>query len=181
MIMAAPKPLEFGFAPDGYIIDQDCFSSFRYRTIPANLNGCGWIAAYNLRKALDHDVSFDEVRQELDDLHFLKAPGPTLMCVMRKYLKLHVPQYRETIGREEALMDAQESMAGIFRYREGHEPHFTSYIRQADGSFRFFNMADDFEDCVMPMEQFIGEHCAPGTVILLWVKEGEHALPHPAD
>ena len=171
--MAAPKPLEMGFAPDGYIIDQACFSSFRYRTIPANLNGCGWIAAYNLRKALDHSVTFDEVRSELDDMHFLKAPGPTLMCVMRKYLRRYVPQYRETIGREQALMDAQESAAGIFRYREGKEPHFTSYIRQSDGSFRFFNMADDFEDCVMPMEQFINQHCAPGTVILLWVKQNE--------
>ena len=169
--MAAPKPLDLGFAQDGYIIDQDCFSSFVYRTIPANLNGCGWIAAYNLRKALDHGISFDEVRQELDDLHFLKVPGPTLMCVMRKYLKQYVPQYRETVGREEALMDAQESIAGIFRYREGREPHFTSYIRQEDGSFRFFNMADDFEDVVMPMEQFITEPCAPGTVILLWVRE----------
>ena len=170
MRMAAPKPLEYGFASDGYIIDQDCFSCFRYRTLPANLNGCGWIAAYNLRKALDHDVSFDEVRRELDEMHFLKAPGPTLMCVMRRYLRRYVPQYRETVGREEALCAARESAAGIFRYREGDEPHFTSFGREPDGSFRFFNMADDFEDCVMPMEQFIGEHCAPGTVILLSVQ-----------
>ncbi|MBR1584546.1 MAG: hypothetical protein IJ662_03280 [Clostridia bacterium] len=172
--MAAPKPLEFGFSPEGFIIDQDCFSEFQYRTIPANLNGCGWIAAYNLRRALDHSVTFDEVRQELDDLHFLKIPGPTLMCVMRKYLKQYVPEYQETVGRAEALTAAKESRAGIFRYREGHEPHFTSYIRQGDGLFRFFNMADDFEDCVMPMEQFIRDHCAPGTVILLWVKDQAH-------
>ncbi len=175
--MAALKPLEMGFAADGYIIDQDCFSSLRYRTIPANLNGCGWIAAYNLRRALDHDVAFDEVRRELDDMHFLKVPGLTLMCVMRKYLKRYVPRYRETVGREEALLAARESAAGIFRYREGHEPHFTSYVRQADGAFRFFNMADDYEDCVMSIEQFFSEHCAPGTVILLWIKENENTLP----
>jgi len=167
--MAALKPLELGFAPDGYIIDQDCFSSCQYRTLPASLNGCGWIAAYNLRKALDHDVTFDEVRRELDDMHFLKVPGPTLMCVMRKYLKQYVPQYRETVGREEARAAAQASKAGIFRYREGREPHFVSYIRLENGLFRFFNMADDFEDCVMTMDQFIGDHCAPGTVILLSV------------
>ena len=178
--MAAPKPLELGFAPDGYIIDQDCFSLFEYRTIPANLNGCGWIAAYNLRKALDHDVTFDQVRRELDDLHFLKAPGPTLMCVMRAYLRRHVPAFRETLGRREALRDAQESSAGIFRYTEGDIPHFTSYIRAEDGLFRFFNMADDFEDCTMPMEQFIREHCAPGTVILLWVKHETDDVSHPA-
>ena len=43
--LGSVKPLEMGFSPDGYITDQDCFSTFRYRTIPANYNGCGWIAA----------------------------------------------------------------------------------------------------------------------------------------
>ena len=168
--MVGNKTLEMGFSEDGYIIDQDCFFEFRYRTIPANLNGCGWIAAYNLRKYLNHEVPYDQVRHELDHMHFLRVPGPTLMCVMRKYLGRYVPQIRETVGREEALAAAEESRAGIFRYRErkGDEPHFVSYIRQGD-SFRFFNMADDFEDCRMPMEQFVQEHCAPGTVIVLAV------------
>ena len=167
--MGSIKPLEMGFSPDGYITDQDCFSTFRYRTIPANYNGCGWIAAYNLQKFLGHETSYDEVRRELDEMHFLRVPGPTLMCVMRKYLKKHVPEVRETVGREGALMAAKESQAGIFRYREGIEPHFVSYIRQGENSFRFFNMTDGLEDCVMTMERFIAEHCAPGTVIALTV------------
>lgn len=167
--MVGNKTLEMGFSQDGYIIDQDCFFGVHYRTIPANLNGCGWIAAYNLRKFLGHDVTYDEVRQELDNMHFLRMPGPTLMCVMRKYLRRYVPHYRETVGREQAQAAAMKSRAGIFRYREREEPHFVSYVRQEDGLFRFFNMADEFEDCVMPMEQFIREHCAPGTVIALTV------------
>lgn len=167
--MGSTKPLEMGFSPDGYIIDQDCFSDFKYRTIPANYNGCGWIAAYNLRRFLGHEVSYDEVRREMDEMHFLRVPGPTLMCVMRKYLKKHVPEVRETVGREAALHAAKASWAGIFRYREGLEPHFVSYIRQGESGFRFFNMADGLEDCAMPMEQFIEEHCAPGTVIVFTV------------
>ena len=169
--MVGAKTLQMGFSQDGYITDQDCFFEYVYRTIPANLNGCGWIAAYNLRKYLGHDVTYDEVRRELDDMHFLKMPGPTLMCVMRKYLRRYVPHCRETVGREAAMAAALGSQAGIFRYREllGDEPHFVSYVRQADGTFRFFNMADDFEDSVLTMEQFIKEHCAPGTVIALTV------------
>lgn len=168
-LLGSVKPLEMGFSPDGYITDQDCFSTFRYRTIPANYNGCGWIAAYNLLKFLGHETGYDEVRRELDEMHFLQVPGPTLMCVMRKYLKKHVPEVRETVGREAALETARESRAGIFRYREGIEPHFVSYIRQGENSFRFFNMTDGLEDSVMPMEQFIKEHCAPGTVIVFTV------------
>ena len=167
--MGSAKPLEAGFSQEGYIIDQDCFSDCVYRTIPANLNGCGWIAAYNLRRFLGHEATYDEVRREMDEMHFLRVPGPTLMCVMRKYLKKYVPQVRETVGRAAALAAARESRAGIFRYREGMEPHFVSYIRQMENSFRFFNMADGLEDCVMSMDQFAQEHCVSGTVIALTV------------
>ena len=167
--MGSAKPLEMGFSKDGYIIDQDCFSDFKYRTIPASFNGCGWIAAYNLRRFLGHTMSYDEVRREMDEMHFLRVPGPTRMCVMRRYLKKHMPEIRETVGRDAALTAAKGSRAGIFRYREGLEPHFVSYIRQEENSFRFFNMADGMEDCVLPMERFMEEHCAPGTVIVFTV------------
>ena len=164
------RPLSDGFSPDGYIRDQDCFSSVRYRGMPASINGCGWIAAYNLFRFLGRAEPWDTVRRELDDLHRIRMPGPTLLPVMRGYLLSRVPQLREFRGREAALEAAGRSRAGIFRYREDHVPHFVSYIRQEDGSFRFFNMADDLEDCVMTMEEFIQEHAATGTVIVLTVQ-----------
>ncbi|MBR6186723.1 MAG: hypothetical protein IKQ41_10740 [Clostridia bacterium] len=167
--MGAQKPLESGFSAEGFIIDQDCFHACTYRTIPASLNGCGWIAAYNLRLFLGHEAAWDQVRREMDEMHFLRMPGPTLMCVMRKYLSKYVPEHRESVGRENAFSAAKASRAGIIRYREGMEPHFVSYIRVGEDAFRFFNMADDFEDCVMPMAQFFAGHCAPGTVIALTV------------
>ena len=49
-----------GFSPDGFITDQDCFEDYEYRTIPASDNGCGWIAAYNIRHALGQDAAFEE-------------------------------------------------------------------------------------------------------------------------
>ena len=121
--MGTPKPLEDGFTADGYIRDQDCFSGVRYRTMPASINGCGWIAAYNLRHALGQTPDWAQVRRELDEMHRLRIPGPTLMTVMRAYLSRYVPQVRETAGREEAVAAAADSAAGIFRYREGREPH----------------------------------------------------------
>ena len=167
--MGELKPIEEGFSPDGYIRDQDCFSSLRYRTMPANVNGCGWIAAYNLRRFLGHDVSWDQVRQELDELHQLRLPGPTLVRVMRAYLSRTIPQIQETVGREEALAAAAQSRAGIFRYREGQVPHFISYLRQENGMFRFFNVDDGLEDCCMSLEQFAREHLLGGTVIVFTV------------
>lgn len=164
------KSLEQGFSGDGYIVDQDCFHALRYRTMPASINGCGWIAAYNLRRFLGQDVSYPEVLRELEGMHLWNVPGPTLMTVMRAYLDRYVPQARETVGREEALAAAAASRAGVFRYREKREPHFVSYLRTEDGRFRFFNVADGLEDCRMTMEEFGRDHLCGGTVIVFAVE-----------
>jgi hypothetical protein len=166
-----------GISPDGYIVDQDCFSSVRYRTMRADWNGCGWIAAYNLRHYLGHEVGWDEVRAEMDAMHTLCVPGPTLMRVMRGYLSRYVPGYRETSGREEALTAAEESEAGIFRYREGDTPHFICYLRQDDGQFRFFNVDDNIDDGVMSMQKFGREHFLRGNVIALTIPREKEESP----
>ena len=162
---------EQGFSQDGYIIDQDCFHALRYRTMPANINSCGPIAVYNLRRFLGQDPDFSQVLGELEGMHLWNVPGPTLMTVMRPYLQKYVPGIRETVGREEALAAAEKSRAGIFRYRERREPHFVSFIRLDDGRFRFFNVADGLEDAAMPMSRFGLEHLLGGTVIVFTVEE----------
>ena len=161
-----PKPLGEGFAADGYIVDQDCFHSLHYRTLPADINGCGWIAAYNLRRFLGQESDWREVLRELESMHLWNVPGPTLMNVMRAFLRTYAPEAAETVGREAALAAAEGSRAGIFRYREGREPHFISYIREADGQYRFFNVADGLEDARMSMADFGRDHLRGGTVIV---------------
>ena len=164
------KRPEDGISSDGYITDQDCFASVRYRTMRANYNGCGFIAAYNLRHALGHDVDWDTVRREMDAMHELRVPGPTLMRVMREYLGKYVPDYRETVGRDDAIAAAKKSTAGLFRYNEEREPHFICYVRQEDGNFRFFNVNNGLEDTVMSMDTFANGHLLRGTVIALTVQ-----------
>ena len=159
-----------GFSPDGYIRDQDCFSSVRYRSMPASINGCGWIAAFNLFHYLGRAEDWDRVRRELDELHRIRMPGPTMLPVMRGYLLSRVPWLREARGREAALAEAARSRAGIFRYREEKVPHFVSYLRTEAG-FRFFNVADGLEDAVMSMEQFGREHLKGGLTVLFALPE----------
>ena len=154
-----------GFSTDGYITDQDCFSSVRYRGMAASINGCGLIAAYDLRRALGQSPDWREVCREMDALHRVRVPGPTLMSVMRAYLAQTVPEAREVAGRDAALEAAAHSRAGIFRYREKQVPHFAAYVREGEG-FRFFNLCDGEEDCVMSMERFGAEHCPRGHVIV---------------
>ena len=169
--MGASKPLSEGFSPDGYIRDQDCFSSVRYRTMPASINGCGWIATYNLFRYLGRGENWDQVRRELDALHSVRLPGPTVLGVMRGYLAARVPGLEEHHGREECLLAARESRAGIFRYRVGHEPHFVCFLRRGE-AFRFLNVADGLEDAVMTMEQFGIAHLQGGQTVLFSVPLG---------
>lgn len=163
------KPLSAAFSEDGYIVDQDCFHEYRYRTMRADINSCGWIAAYNIRHFLGHDAAWDDVRREMEGMHVLNVPGPTHMRVMRQYLNRYIPGIREVYGKEESLEAAKTSAAGIFRYREEGVPHFISYIACGDGDFRFFNVTTDREDMRMPMEQFGREHLLSGRVIVLTV------------
>ena len=146
-----------GFSPDGFITDQDCFEDYEYRTIPASDNGCGWIAAFNMRHALGDSVPFDQVLREMDGMHTLHIPGPTTMNVMRAYLKKYLPAMRETSGRAAALESAKRARMGILRYSEAGIPHFISFLRTGE-AFRFFNVNDGLEDYVCSMEMFFSGH-----------------------
>ena len=160
---------EEAFSADGYIRDQDALGDVRYRTIAASFNGCGPIAAYNLRRFLGQEPDWREVFREMDAMHRVCVAGPTLMTVMRAYLQRHVPELRETAGREQAIAAARQSRAGVFRYRERFEPHFVSFLRTGEDEFRFFNVADGLEDCRMSMEDFAREHLTGGMVIVFTV------------
>ncbi len=158
-----------GWSADGYIIDQDYFGDRRYRTMQASINGCGPMAAFNLLRFLGRDLPLDAILEDMDRRHWLHAPGPTSVRVMRAFLQEQVPEIREAAGREAALQLARESRAGIFRYQEGRVPHFISFIREKEGDCRFFNVADGLEDCRMSLEQFGAEHLKGGLVIVFAV------------
>lgn len=147
-----------GYSSDNYITDQDYFGAYTYRTISANRNSCGCIAAYNLRHYLGHDVSFREVIEEMDDMYVIKVPGPTTVNVMRDYLLKYIPQIKEAVGREESLQSSRNASAGILRYNEDGMPHFISFIRTGD-KYRFFNVSDGLEDFEESMDSFFEKHC----------------------
>lgn len=156
-----------GLSPDGYITDQDCLGGLRYRGIPASINGCGPVAVFDLLRFLGRERPLESLLEEMSALHRVRFPGPTSLRVMRLILRSCAAEVRQTRGREAALAAAERSRAGIFRYREGHEPHFVCFLRREDGRFRFFNVADGLEDCVLSMADFGREHLRGGPVVVL--------------
>lgn len=155
--MSAPVA---GWSEDGYIINQDAFTDYEYRTIRASRNGCGPIAVYNVLRALGREMDFAALLREMDGLHVMHRPGPTSMNAMRACLRCHVPEMQEHSGRERALAAASRSRMGILRYTEEKIPHFISFLRAESGGFRFFNVNDGLEDYVCSMERFFAGHVA---------------------
>lgn len=160
-------PESEGWTADGYIRDQDALSAYTYRTIPASGNGCGPVAAFDLRRFAGHDIRFSDVLAEMDGMHLLRVPGPTFLYVMRKYLRKYLPGWREVHGRDACLAAAEKSRMGVFRYHEQKVPHFVAYYRVGDGAFRFFNVCDGAEDTILTMAEFAKEHFLGGSIKLI--------------
>lgn len=157
-----------GFSEDGYIIDQNAFAGYPYRKMSSDVNGCGWIAAYNLRRAAGQDPDFDAVRRDMDAMIRLRVPGPTPMRVIRRYLA-DTAGTRYTAGKARALAAARDSRAGVLRYWEDKVPHFIAFLRLADGRYRFLNVADGQEDLTLPMDTFFETHCTRGYIRVLTI------------
>lgn len=155
-----------GFSTDGYIVDQNRLSAYRYRGMTSDVNGCGWVAAYNLRRAAGQEPDFDEVRREMNAMFPLQIPGPTPMRKLRRYLRRYMG-FRYVHGRGAALAAARESAAGILRYWEGNTPHFITFLRRADGSYRFLNVSNGREDFVSTMDAFFAERVKHGWIRVL--------------
>jgi hypothetical protein len=158
-----------GFSADGYIIDQNHLTDYPYRGMTSNVNGCGWVAAYDLRHAMGQEADFRAVHRDMNAMFPLQIPGPTPMRIMRRYLRRYMT-VTQARGREKVLALAREAPWGILRYREENVPHFVTFLRLPEGIYRFLNVADDQEDIQLPMDDFFAAHILRGSVRAIFAK-----------
>lgn len=161
--------MEKGFTPDGYILDQDCFEHLLYRGCTSNINGCGWIAAYNFLHALGYDVEHRTVHRDMDAFFPAKIPGPTPVRILRRYLR-RWGRYPLSLGKTRSLAAASRSLTGILRYWEDKTPHFVAFVRTDGDTFRFFNVCDGGEELTLSMTEFFRTHCGRGFVRVITAK-----------
>ncbi len=147
-----------GFSADGYITDQDHLAEYRYRGMSSDINGCGWVAAYDLLHAQGVGVDFETVYRQMNALFPRQIPGPTPVRKLMDYLARY-GSYRLTVGKKAALQAALAAPAGILRYWEEDVPHFVPFVRMEEGICRFFNVNDGLEDFTGSLEDFFAGHC----------------------
>lgn len=122
------------------------------------MNGCGWIAAYDLLHAQGFDVDYETVHQQMNALFPRQIPGPTPVKKLMGYLARY-GNYSLTTGKKASLAVSLSAPAGILRYREENVPHFVPFIRVDDNTCRFLNVCDGLEDFTCSLESFFAEHC----------------------
>jgi hypothetical protein len=149
-----PKAL----SQDGYIIDQRRTNNISFGGVNSDRNGCGWIACYNLLKALDRDVDPEDLLLDLERTLILDGwLGLNLFALVWELKKQHLPlDFAVTSFHAHCL--SQRCRAGIILYFTGRRNHFAAFRREADGSLRFFGAVPGRADHRCSMAEFYWDY-----------------------
>lgn len=139
---------------DGYIIDQRKTDSIPFGRLTSDQNGCGWIAVYNLLKALGRDPDPEQLAAELEKtLMFRGALGLNLFALIWELKKLRLP-LSFAVRSFHAQQLAEQAPAGIILYFTGRRNHFAAFRREENGRLRFFGAVPGFRRHELTMAEF---------------------------
>lgn len=142
------------FSPDGFLIRQEETKQVPFGVLTSDRNGCGWIAAYNFLRADLHPVKWDQVRRDLNRLLPLRGKIGANAFVLQGYLRRQGCRLHTAVTLAGAKRLIPHCRAGIILFETGSSRHYAAFLRQKDGSLRFFNARPDAADVVMSLEEF---------------------------
>lgn len=157
---AQPWPDPAAFSPDGYIISQEHTAGVPYGVHSSDYNGCGWIAAYNLLRALGRPAKPLAAAKSLaasSPFHGSLGTGPLRLARWLRRRGIPVQTARK---RPDVLRLAGRSRAGILFYFDDKEPHYVAFINQGGGVQRFLNAVDGAAMDTLPMAAFLDNRAA---------------------
>ena len=131
---------ERAFSSDGYIIDQSALKNIKYGVYPSSINGCGWVAAYNIL----HSMSDEEKPEDVFDgvLSILPYQGSmgTPTATMLEYLRSCGLSARLIRGKKNILAGMDSVERGILRYKEMLGDHYVAFVREDALRYRFLRI-----------------------------------------
>lgn len=143
---------------EGLIIKQSDLEGMRYGEHASDFNGCGWIAAYNVRRMLGEEVTPAEVIRDMEDTTLLGGFFGTHPFEMARYLSEQGYDVTCTMSGENMEQAAEEADAGIYFYMywrsdgkpQGHNMAFRKSKRGRNGWYTFYNWDDKKEVATIP-------------------------------
>lgn len=161
--------LEAARSPEGFIIDQARVTDVRFGCRTSNVNGCGWIATYNLLRALGDPVSPGTVASALEKHTLLFGLLGTNPLGVRRELRRRGYPMQTALGRKRAVLACAQAVAGILVYRHSGGWHFVAFVRRESGLLRFYNAVAGACAYERTMEAFLREQNRAKVVWLLYL------------
>ncbi len=146
------------FSRDGYIINQDYTFEYPYGKLNSDQNGCGWIAIYNLLKAMGNEVDYRLIYEDMNKILPYYGLVGTPTRIMKKVLGDYSIDFKEVKNVKAIMKSSKTFRYAIFRYFEKGVPHYITAIRLENNKFRFLNAQLGREDHICTMEEFFKEH-----------------------
>ena len=150
-----PKAL----SSDGYIINQDLVSDIPYGRLSSDINGCGWIAAYNFCKAMGRP------QNELVLSRLLAAGSPFNAALgtgpkrLKHFLQNMGFTLKTTTSHRKAVLLGQKARAGILLFFGAKiNVHYVTLISCGDGRFRVLNAVYGQEDHYTTLDEFFEQY-----------------------
>ena len=175
------QPVKTPFSKDGYIIDQARVTDIRYGALTSDINGCGWIAAYNFLKRMGQTVDGKTIADELIRYTLFRGLVGTDLFRLRRYFRRH--GYRMPIQwhwNKKARLPEGTS-AGVIWYCHKDGFHFVTFYaddaiapkEDGEARFRFLNGHAGKESHIDTMRGFLTQNnVIPFAQILVWPRKG---------
>ena len=162
---------------DGYIIDQARVTDIRYGALTSDINGCGWIAAYNFLKRMGQTVDGKTIADEMIRYTLFRGLVGTDLFRLRRYFRRH--GYRMPIRffwNKKARLPEGTS-AGVIWYCHKDGFHFVTFYadeaiapkEDGEARFRFLNGHAGKESHLDTMRGFLtATNVIPFALIMVW-------------
>ena len=160
-------------------MDQAQVTDIRYGVFTSDINGCGWIAAFNFLKAQDQAVNEKKLADELIRHSIFRGLVGTDLFRLKRMLKRHGYPTRLIFRWNKKARLPEETRAGVIYYCHKDGFHFVTFSRieavepARDGEgelrFRFFNGIGGKGNHFDTMRHFLTTHnVIPFALILNW-------------
>lgn len=167
------------YSQDGYIVDQARLTGIRYGVFTSDINGCGWIAAYNFLKTQGQPVQEQALADELIRYSVARGLMGTNVFRLKRVLRNYGYQTKFTIRRNKKPRLPEATDAGVILYIHKDGPHYVTFSRlqsvipERDEAgvvrFRFFNGIGGKSDHFDTLRGFLTKHnVIPLAIILVW-------------
>lgn len=157
------------YSESGHIVDQARLTDVRYGCKTSDVNGCGWIAAYNFLRCMGARVPQQTVLAEMARHALFRGLLGTSPFRVLRYLKRSGFPMRSCFGVKRAAERAQAARAGVLLYRHSGGWHFVAFERADGGRLHFYNAIAGAPDHIERMDSFLRRQNLAKTVWLMYV------------